>query len=261
MKEIEILQGSSEDSTPPSTVDGPIRNNVRADESSPWFSISWLFAFLILHSLGVGLYIVVLRVQGVVDASHQIEEYLMRPESLPGLIFYGWIFVIPALALAARSSQRSWRQGLALVRFSPRQLPFWLLILMVYLLFESLAVEVLQINTGEFMEQMVGQKGPLLILSIVIFAPVAEELLFRGYLFNAWRHTRIGLWGTLLLSSLLFVLMHWGQYGVAPLMFMFCFSVLMGFSREMSGSVYLPMILHGLANLVSVIMVNYLGLI
>ncbi|QKX17056.1 CPBP family intramembrane glutamic endopeptidase [Microbulbifer sp. YPW1] len=261
MKEIEILQGSSEGSTPPSTVDDPIRNNVRADESSPWFSISWLFAFLILHSLGVGLYIVVLRVQGVVDAPHQIEEYLMRPESLPGLVFYGWIFVIPALILAARSSQRSWRQGLALVRFSPRQLPFWLLILMVYLLFETLAVKVLQISVGEFMEQMVGQKGPLLILSIVVFAPVAEELLFRGYLFNAWRHSRIGLSGTLLLSSFLFALVHWGQYGVVPLFFIFGAGLLMGVARETSGSVYLPMILHGLANLVSVIMVNYLGLV
>ncbi|WP_143735519.1 hypothetical protein [Microbulbifer mangrovi] len=87
MKEIEILQGASEDSTPPSTVDRSGRKSVRVDESGPWFSISWLFTSLILHSLGIGLYIVALRVQGIVDASYQIEEYLMRSESLPGLTF------------------------------------------------------------------------------------------------------------------------------------------------------------------------------
>ncbi len=41
--------------------------------------------------------------------------------------------MIPVLILAAHFGHRSWRKGLALVRFSPRQLLVYSLILLVYL--------------------------------------------------------------------------------------------------------------------------------
>ena len=229
-------------------------------EDNSWSSISWLILFFILHVVGVWLYTEILQAGGVVSGAAEIQEYSLRPESLAGLSFAAWILVIPALVLAARSVVRPWWQGVGLVRFNLRHLYVWVLILGVYLGLERIAVELLQVDIGEFMQKMVGQRDPFLILTIVVWAPLTEELLFRGYLFEVWRRSRLGLWGTLIFTSSLFALMHSGQYGVASLVFMFCFSFLMGATREQSGSVWLPIILHSLANLMSVILVNFLGL-
>ena len=245
----------------------PVGIHYSADEggitlrSAPWFSISWLFVFFLLYSLGVWLYTVFLRIQGDLAGFEQIEEYLMRPESLAGAAFFSWILVLPALALAARSICRPWWHGLGLVPFSLKSLAVWVLSLAFYLVLESMLLEFFQVAPGEFVTQMVGRREPFLILAIVLWAPLTEELLFRGYLFSAWRHTGVGLWGTLLFTSLLFALLHSQQYGLIPLVSVFCFSLLMGVAREKSGSVWLPVILHGFANLVSVIAVNFLGLV
>ncbi|WP_158078550.1 CPBP family intramembrane glutamic endopeptidase [Microbulbifer mangrovi] len=229
--------------------------------SGPWLSISWLAVFFILHLLGIWLYTVYLRVQGAIVEFDQIQEFLLRPESLVGVSLAGWSLVLPALVLAGRSIEKSWWQGLGLVKFSLKHLWVWLLILLLYLGFEVAVLELLQVEHSEFVEQMVGQRKPLLVLTIVAWAPLVEELLFRGYLFGVWRQSRAGLWGTLLFTSSLFALMHGGQYGLVPLAFVFSFSVLMGIAREMSGSVFLPILLHGMANLVAVLAVNFLGLI
>ena len=230
-------------------------------KSAPWFSISWLFAFFLLYSVGVWLYTVFLRIQGDLADSEQIEEYLMRPESLAGAAFFSWILVLPALVLAARSVCRPWWRGLGLVPIRLKSLTVWVLVLALYLALESMLLEFFRVESGDFVAQMVGQREPFLILAIVLWAPLTEELLFRGYLFGVWRHTAIGFWGTLLFTSLLFAFLHIQQYGLIPLVSVFCFGLLMGVAREKSGSVWLPIVLHGLANLVSVIAVNFLGFV
>ncbi|NHC43594.1 CPBP family intramembrane metalloprotease [Bacillus sp. MM2020_1] len=47
----------------------------------------------------------------------------------------------------------------------------------------------------------------LSILSMIIIAPIIEELIFRGYLFNKWSET-MGIKKSILLSSVLFALLH-----------------------------------------------------
>ena len=243
---------------PVSSVNGIAENQSAPETGSAWFSVSWLVAFLILQGIGGALYLAYLEHSSGL-APEQLQAYINGPDSTAGFVFFGWLFVFPALLLAARSIRTPWWLGLGLTRFDLKQLWVWLAILLVYLTIEGLIVHLLQIDVGEFMTQMVGKTGLALILSIVVLAPVAEELVFRGYLFGVWRNTRMGLPGTLILTSLLFSAIHWGQYGVIPLIFIFSFSVLVGVAREKTGSVWVPIILHSAANLVSVIMVNYLG--
>ncbi|MBN8429270.1 CPBP family intramembrane metalloprotease [Microbulbifer salipaludis] len=227
-------------------------------KSHLWFSINWLIGFLILHGVGSGIYLQILRARGAAIDASQFPDSLAL-EFLPGLGLFSWALVLPALALAGRSLGGTWRQGLGLVRFRPGLLLTWLGIMVVYLLGEWLVILALGLEMPEFMTQMVGRTELSLILAIVVLAPVTEELLFRGYLFNAWRHSALGLVGTLFLTSLLFSLLHWGQYDITVLAFIFCFSIVVGLAREKSGSTWLPIILHAFANLTSVITVNFLG--
>ena len=59
---------------------------------------------------------------------------------------------------------------------------------------------------------------------------------------------------------LLFTLLHAGQYPGILLGMLFAFSLLLGLARERSGSLYVPVALHALNNLIAWVLVVYLGL-
>jgi membrane protease YdiL (CAAX protease family) len=232
----------------------------------PWFAISWIVIFAILHVMGVSLYVAGygnhLGVQGeIVEAAEiqkQVEAYMHTPAAMVGMSITGWCLVLPALLLASNFRGQSWRQTLAIRKFSVKSLWCWLLALVVYLALEGWVIDLLGIEQDDFMLSIAGSRHLPLALVTVLWAPLFEELLFRGYLFRAWRNSDLGLSGTLLLTSALFAMTHWGQYGWEPLGFLFAFSVMMGLAREKSGSVLLPVVLHALSNFVVVVLVIYM---
>jgi membrane protease YdiL (CAAX protease family) len=56
----------------------------------------------------------------------------------------------------------------------------------------------------------------LLALGLAIVTGFAEELLFRGYVITRLDRLNLGAWPTVLLSALLFGLVHWPGYGLLP---------------------------------------------
>ncbi len=230
-----------------------------ASRPDPWFAINWLVIFSILHFLGMLLYIVgfgvFLDARGAVIEPAEIRRQLEAPASLVAMSFAGWLLVLPALLLASSFRGQSWTQTLAVRGFALRHLWRWLLALATLLAAEILAVEFLAAGQGDFTQAIAGSRHIPMVLTVVLVAPLLEELIFRGYLFRAWRRSALGLSGTLLLTSALFALAHWGQYGTEQLGFLFVFSVMMGLARERSGSVLLPVFLHALGNLLVVIFV------
>lgn len=84
----------------------------------------------------------------------------------------------------------------------------------------------------------------LAFVTIVIFAPVAEEILIRGYLYGKLR--KVVPYGiAMLISSLLFSLMHF-QWNVA--VSVFPLAIIMVALREMTGSIWAGVLLHMLKN-------------
>jgi len=78
-----------------------------------------------------------------------------------------------------------------------------------------------------------------------VIAPVGEEILFRGFLFNAWR-ARTGFWPAALASSLIFGGMHfYSWFGMAAIV---SFGLLACWIYERSGSLWPPILLHALTN-------------
>jgi hypothetical protein len=93
---------------------------------------------------------------------------------------------------------------------------------------------------------------PLLVLAIVVLAPFMEETLFRGFLFEGILHSRLGRAGAIVLTSLLWSLIHvqYDAYGIATI---FVSGLLLGYVRLRTGSLYATMFLHGLMNLVATV--------
>ena len=91
----------------------------------------------------------------------------------------------------------------------------------------------------------------LLWFALVIAAPVFEELLFRGFLYEGLRRSKIGAGGTILVTTLLWTLMHAAQYDPFFLVLIALIGILLGIARERTGSLYVPLAIHGLNNLLS----------
>jgi len=89
-------------------------------------------------------------------------------------------------------------------------------------------------------------------LAVAAVAPVTEELIFRGFLISGLRPTRLGASGAVLVSSLAWALIH-GQYDFYGMATIFALGVLLGTARMKTGSVVVPIALHGFSNIISTI--------
>ncbi len=94
-----------------------------------------------------------------------------------------------------------------------------------------------------FIEQMLLASPPLAVLSVVILAPLAEEMLFRGLLFGAME-SRCGKWA-ILGSALAFAMAHFDPYYFVPLV---ALGGLFGWVRWRSGTIWVSALLHMLNN-------------
>lgn len=84
----------------------------------------------------------------------------------------------------------------------------------------------------------------LAFVALVILPPIAEELLFRGYLFGRLRQ-RFGFWLTTAVVSVVFGIVHL-QWNVG--IDVAILSVFLCTLREMTGSVWACMVLHAIKN-------------
>jgi CAAX protease family protein len=88
---------------------------------------------------------------------------------------------------------------------------------------------------------------PLLWLAVVVITPIGEETLFRGFLFRGWQRTPRDAWPVILITALLWALVH-VQYDAYVISQVFVFGVMLGWLRWASGSTILTILLHGMIN-------------
>lgn len=85
----------------------------------------------------------------------------------------------------------------------------------------------------------------LAFVVFVIIGPIAEEVIFRGFLYGKLREKGIPFWLTTLVVSALFAIAHW-QWNVA--LDVFFLSVVMCFMREKTGSIWAAIFMHMIKN-------------
>jgi membrane protease YdiL (CAAX protease family) len=118
-----------------------------------------------------------------------------------------------------------------------------------------------QLAKGEDFEMMTNEgltaiiDTPYLILKILLFGsfgvvvPIFEEMLFRGMLQSMIRKHLNSPWAAILLSSVIFALMH--PYWM-HLPALFVLSLGMGYAYERSGSLVRPVFVHAIFNIASI---------
>lgn len=90
---------------------------------------------------------------------------------------------------------------------------------------------------------------PLLCFAVAVAAPVGEELFFRGFLFEGLRRSRLRERGTIAVSSLFWAALH-VQYGAYEILTIFVLGLVLGWARWKTESIWPPLVLHVLCNVV-----------
>lgn len=251
--------------TPP-----PLQARERLPKLGP--SFGWMALFLATFFLAALVYIIGYGVslgiefaaQGITEPDQQViearvQEHLQHPNGIVGVYLVQCLMLIPLVLIASHFPQQSWRETLAVRRFDKNILLFWLMVWLGYLVLGITLTRLFDIDPGDFMRSLSNSDHLPVALVLIFCAPLLEELVFRGYLFKAWRHTRLGLSGTLLLTSLFFTLLHGAQYNWVLLTLVFVLSMILGLAREKSGSLWVPLTIHAAHNCFAVITIIYFG--
>ncbi|WP_342471684.1 type II CAAX endopeptidase family protein [Metasolibacillus sp. FSL H7-0170] len=91
------------------------------------------------------------------------------------------------------------------------------------------------------------------LLSAAVISPIYEEIFYRGFLYR-WLRTRIGLKGAILISSLIFTIVHLPTYNAMPVNF---FSgIIFALAYERTGSIWPSVIIHGVTNGIMVLLTS-----
>lgn len=118
-----------------------------------------------------------------------------------------------------------------------------------------IGVDSLAGNYSEIEETVFAASPVLVILQTVVLAPLSEELLFRGILYNRLRYYLKGFWLPALISSAIFGIYH---FNLAQGIFAFLFGLLLCAVYDKIRNLWACIALHVGGNLVSVILI-YIG--
>jgi len=91
---------------------------------------------------------------------------------------------------------------------------------------------------------------PLLWLAFIVIAPISEEIFFRGFLFKGIEHSVLGPAGAVFITALLWSIMHI-QYNVYGIISLFIGGLILGVARVRSNSIYPPIVMHILQNIIA----------
>lgn len=110
---------------------------------------------------------------------------------------------------------------------------------------------------------MSGGDRVIAFLTLVVVAPIAEEIIFRGWLYGKLRERlsgklpeRVGILISILIVSILFGLVHF-QWNVG--VNVFCLSVVLCSMREITGTIYAGILTHMIKNGVAFYLLYVLG--
>jgi len=89
-------------------------------------------------------------------------------------------------------------------------------------------------------------------LAVVVFAPLSEEVLFRGFLFQGLRYSRFGAAGAIVVTSLIWAGLH-VQYNLYLMGIIFGMGLVLGYVRLKTESLWSTLFIHGVYNLAAVL--------
>jgi CAAX protease family protein len=159
--------------------------------------------------------------------------------------------LIAIVALVLRARRLPAREFLALRWPAGRTVALWLAAFAVLVVVEEWASRTLGLPAPEsWRDRYTGLLLVVRLIGLVVLAPVAEELVFRGMLFGRIVRTRLGQPGAIIIPAALFALLHL-QYSPLEMGFVAVDGLFFGLARAQSRSLYVPILLHASGNAIA----------
>ena len=148
-------------------------------------------------------------------------------------------------------------KNLGLYHFNRNALIYSLVAYVILYLVLTVYSYVFQISPPEeFIKLIKATPFVLNFLMVVIGAPIVEELLFRGFLFTQLKTTKLGVNGSIILTSLIWTSIHL-QYDLFLLIPIFLLGLLLGYLMHKYNSLYLVIIVHAVHNLQATLFIEF----
>lgn len=221
-----------------------------------WFGGVIMFAGYIVSSLLVGFSSLILKVIFEIDFMQK-----------PWFLMIGNAIIFPSIIASFDFLVVRPKTGKKLnFNFSPTNFSTYLLIFPM--MFGMMLV-------GEFVTSQIPTTGPffgdfykffeglmsnlvddqaVMVITAVIMAPIFEEIIFRGIMQKGMMNNGVEPWKAILLSSILFGLIHGNPWQFVGATLLGC---VLGLVYYKTKSLLLPMLLHGFNNLCSAILIFY----
>jgi membrane protease YdiL (CAAX protease family) len=210
-------------------------------------------------AMSVGQLITILVAAGLYApelSEESIKTFTQHGAVVAGSVLVGLPAALLVLWLATRLAGRSFRSYLALRWPSPKEIAVALAASAVLLVVLDgiawLAGYPLSPDFALVSMRTARDSGLvwLVMLGFCVGAPIAEEFIFRGFVFRGWSTTFLGPVGAIVLTAALFAIIH-VQYEWFYIAGIFLIGVLFGYLRHRSGSTWLTVITHAFYNLMA----------
>ncbi|NJK41387.1 MAG: CPBP family intramembrane metalloprotease [Acaryochloridaceae cyanobacterium SU_2_1] len=228
----------------------------------PWTvaeTIGWSFVVLIIFvAVSHGIAFCYILLQALQNRSLSLQQLSQNIETdgqllsiatgIAGLCSSGFLY-----GLIKHRSVKTIAPCLGLQTPRPSAWLIWNLLLLLVILFSDSILRALE-QSQTFTEQIY-QTSPnpaLLYITLVLIAPIFEEFLFRGFMLAGLRSSRVGSMGAVIVTSLLWAMLHF-QYNFYFVAQIFVFGLLLGVARLQTESLYVPISMHSLNNLIALI--------
>jgi hypothetical protein len=260
---------SDSESSAPSTV-AATDFTVDADHlprARPWLTLGLSLVAVIVYVIAASIVASILLSFEVwrnpkTDIDAWLEQFDTNGDLLSLSTWAATIVVVPLVLLFARMVSGPFAgEHLGLRRPCAKSMARWILAALVFFA----ASDGLTIMLGRELipdwmrETYAATRHPILLwLTLVVAAPVGEELLFRGFLFDGLARSRVGPVAAAIITALAWASIHI-QYDLSVIGRIFLSGLLLAAARQLTRSVMPCIAIHAVQNLISTLEVVLLN--
>ncbi len=215
-----------------------------------------LITFLVSQVLGVAALAVMLALR---DPAFDAREWLNQNQMSGSVLFAGTLastaICVPLIVALAGSNR--WR-FLGIQKTNARALLVWCGVLIAFVaVSDLLTVSMGRPIVPDVMVESFSSGNPLWLLpALLLFAPLFEELFFRGFLLSALQAVGAHQWVAAATSAALWSVLHF-QYDLYGVVSIFVGGLLLAAARFSTGSILPCLGMHSLMNLIATVETAY----
>jgi uncharacterized protein len=215
----------------------------------PWGPLASLGWAVLAQAAGLAAVAAVAVVLATSDARFSDYEFLFRNGDpiASSLLILSYVVLVATLATAIRRAGWDVALYLALVKPRGRYVMYaivWTVLSLLLTFAHATQFDVTQFLNPHGFDRARLMNGLLLhFAAVVIAAPLMEEILFRGFLYRGLSESRLGVIGTIILTSLIWTLMH-DTKSAAGMIDTALHGVAWGWLRWYTGSLWTPIGCH-----------------